>query len=166
MKKRDGLEEALTKLALGDAEVLIVAKLDRLSRSVADFATILEMALDEEWSVVAVDMGIDTTTPSGELMVNILMAMAQWERRMIALRTKEALAEKRRQGIVLGRPPGIITDHTRRAVWKLHDEGLSLRKIVAELTDREIDPPGKTWNAAAVKRIVDSRETEGSEGDA
>lgn len=82
----------------------MVSKLDRLSRSLADFARLLETASKQGWGVVAIDLGIDTTTPTGELVANIMAAVSRWEREMIGIRTKEGLAEARRNGARRGTP--------------------------------------------------------------
>jgi DNA invertase Pin-like site-specific DNA recombinase len=63
--RRPGLTAALDMLARGEADGLVVAKLNRLSRSVADFAGLLRLARKQGWSVVALDLGIDTGTMNG-----------------------------------------------------------------------------------------------------
>jgi Resolvase, N terminal domain len=67
------------------------AKLDRLSRSLLDFASLMEDARREGWALVILDLGIDTTTPSGEMIANVMATFAQFERRLIGQRTKDAL---------------------------------------------------------------------------
>jgi len=62
---RPALVEALALLKRGNAEALVVAKLDRLSRSVSDFAAVLATASKQRWAVVALDLGVDTSHPSG-----------------------------------------------------------------------------------------------------
>jgi len=99
---RPGLQHALE--LLGDGDTLVVAKLDRLSRSMMDFAKLLALARHDGWSVVALDLGVDTTTPGGELVANVLVSVAQWERRIIADRTREGLAVAKARGAKLGRP--------------------------------------------------------------
>lgn len=101
---RLALAEALHRLATGEASVLIVAKLDRLARSVADFATLVRQAESEGWAILACDLGLDMTTPTGGLLANVTASVAEWERQVIAQRTREALAAKRAAGVRLGRP--------------------------------------------------------------
>ena len=62
-----GRIDCLAKLKSGEANVLIVAKLDRLSRSVIDLCSLLEQSEKEGWSLVLLDLGIDTTTPAGRV---------------------------------------------------------------------------------------------------
>jgi len=92
--RRPGIQEALTALEAGKASALVVAKLDRLSRSMLDFSKLMAKATGEHWALVALDVAVDTSTPSGEAMANMLATFAQFERRLISQRTKEALAEK------------------------------------------------------------------------
>src|SRR5439155_20652792 len=102
--KRPGIQEALRVLKEGDAKALVAAKLDRLSRSMIDFTGLMATAQKQGWALVALDCAVDTTTPAGEAMANVLATFAQFERRLISQRTREAHAAKRSQGIRLGRP--------------------------------------------------------------
>ena len=102
--KRPGVQEALDTLQRGEAGALVVAKLDRLSRSMLDFTAIMATATKQSWALVALDCAVDTTTPAGEAMANVLATFAQFERRLIGQRTREALAAKRAAGVRLGRP--------------------------------------------------------------
>src|SRR3954471_11634226 len=68
--RRPGVQEALRVLAERDASALVVAKLDRLSRSMLDFTTMMSKAQRQGWALVALDLGVDTSTPSGEMMAN------------------------------------------------------------------------------------------------
>ena len=101
---RPALAQALEAIRGGDAGALVVAKLDRLSRSLLDFASFMEDARKEGWALVILDLGVDTTTPSGEMIANVMATFAQFERRLIGQRTKDALAVKKRAGVKLGRP--------------------------------------------------------------
>ena len=62
---------------------MIVATHDRLSRSLIDFEALLEQAGDEGWNPVALDLGVDLSTPSGEFLASVIASAAQWERRII-----------------------------------------------------------------------------------
>ena len=78
LRKRDELGRALRMLAAKDADILVVAKLDRLSRSVLDFAGIMENANREGWAVAVLDLGVDTSTTNGKLIMHVMIALAQW----------------------------------------------------------------------------------------
>jgi DNA invertase Pin-like site-specific DNA recombinase len=86
------------------AKALVVAKLDRLSRSLVDFGSIMERARKKGWSLAALDLGVDTTTPAGEMIANAMATIAQFERHLIGERTKAALAVRKAQGAKLERP--------------------------------------------------------------
>ena len=109
MNGRHGLDRALRAVESGKAAALIAAKLDRVARSLKDFADLMERSRDNGWGLVALDLGVDTTTPNGEFMATVIAGIAVWERRMIGQRTKDALAVKKAEGIELRRacdPPG------------------------------------------------------------
>jgi DNA invertase Pin-like site-specific DNA recombinase len=104
--ERPGLKAALQALARRDADGLIVAKLDRLSRSsTIDFLELMLWFEDVGARLVALDLGVDTGTPAGRLVATVLAAVAEWERETIRARTKAALAALRAQGKPAGRPP-------------------------------------------------------------
>ena len=153
LRKRDRLGETLRDLGAGQADALVVAKLDRLSRSVLDFAGIMEMAAKEGWSVVVLDLGVDTTTPNGELVANIMISMAQWERRIIGDRTKAALKAVRARGTKVGRRSN-VSDETLRTIRTLRLAGLSWQKI-ADALEAAGTPTaqGGRWHAATVRRL-------------
>lgn len=104
---RPQLQAALDRLNLApkrrDVDGIVVAKLDRLSRSVVDFAGVLDLARARKWALVAIDLGVDTSTPTGELVANVMMSVAQWERRVIGERTSAAMQAAKRQGRHMGR---------------------------------------------------------------
>src|SRR5450631_3492936 len=113
---RVALEAAITAVESGRADVLVVAKLDRLSRSLLDFANLMARAQTKGWILVALDLGIDLSTPAGEFLASVMASAAQWERRIIGQRTKEALAAKKAAGVQLGRPrsvPEAVIDRIR-----------------------------------------------------
>lgn len=137
---RSGITHALELLRSGEAEALVVSKLDRLSRSLADFARVMETASKQGWGLVAIDLGIDTTTPTGQLVVNIMASVSQWERQMIGLRTKEGLAEARRNGVRLGSPVRMDPAVERRILAE-RGAGKSLASIARSLNDDQTPTP-------------------------
>jgi DNA invertase Pin-like site-specific DNA recombinase len=156
MRKRDELATALERMAAGDADLLMVAKLDRLSRSLLDFAQLMALAQREGWGIVALDIGVDTSSVNGELMAHIIMALAQWERRIIGQRTKDALAIVKGRGVKLGRPT-LVDDSTVQLIGILRAEGKSYRAI-ADVLNRQLVPTaqgGLLWYASTVKTMAD-----------
>ena len=61
--KRPGIQEAFARLASGDADALVVSRIDRLSRSLLDFAGVMDLAQRKRWALIALDLGVDTSTP-------------------------------------------------------------------------------------------------------
>jgi DNA invertase Pin-like site-specific DNA recombinase len=157
MDKRPGLAYALDLLARGQGDALLVTKLDRLARSVVDFGRIMEQAKAEGWAVVVLDMGIDTTTANGELIAGIMVQLGQWEARMIAERTREALATKRSRGEPVGRPR-LLPPEVRQHIADRRAAGLSLRAIAAELNGDQVPTAqgGRSWHASTVKAVLGS----------
>lgn len=153
LRKRDELGRTLRDLAAGHADVLVVAKLDRLSRSVMDFAAIMETAKGEGWSIVVLDMDVDMTTSMGELVANIMISLAQWERRVIGERTKAALAVVKARGTPLGRRAN-VDGETLRLIRILRDGGKSYQGIADALTHEGVDTAqGGRWHAGTVRKL-------------
>lgn len=152
--KRPGLTTAIERLEAGEASVLVVAKLDRLSRSLTDFAAIMERSQLQGWTIMAGDLDADTSTSKGQAMALTMMSFAQYESNIIGQRTKDALAVKRAEGVRLGRPP-VVSAETRALISSLRDTGLSYRAIAAELERQGIPAPrgGKHWHDNTVRRL-------------
>lgn len=155
--KRPGIAKALAALKKGEAKGLVVAKLDRLSRSVQDFAATMDTARKQGWALVALDLGVDTTTPAGELVANVMAAVAQWERRVISARTTEALAAAKSRGTRLGRPREIAPELLARVV-EARAAGASLRQIAAALNDEGVPTVrgGQCWHPATIRGLLES----------
>jgi len=153
--RRPGIQEALLALEEGKASALVVAKLDRLSRSMLDFSKLMAKARQEHWALVALDVAVDTSTPSGEAMANMLATFSQFERRLISQRTKEALAVKKAEGVRLGRPPTMPEAVVRR-IRRRRARGDSLRKIADDLNEDGVPTAqgGARWYAATVRHVL------------
>lgn len=156
LRRRGQLGATLRDLAAGNADVLVVAKLDRLSRSVLDFASIMETANKEGWSVTVLDLGVDTSTTNGKLMMHLMIALAQWEREVIGDRTRAALKAVKARGVPLGRKSG-VDDVTRRLIVTLRNSGMSWRKIADVLTAEGVPTgQGGEWHATTVRRLYNA----------
>lgn len=153
---RPELRKALAALESGLVDGLVVSKVDRLSRSMVDFAGLLQRATDQRWSLVVLDLGVDTSTPSGKLVATVIGALAQWEREQISTRTRDALAEVRARGDSVGRPSG-ITDDVARRIQRERADGLSLGAIASRLNADGVPTAqgGAKWHASTVKKIVE-----------
>src|ERR1700736_4226354 len=101
--ERPELHRALDQLRQGD--VLVVWKLDRLSRSLKDLLNILEKITEAEAGFRSLTESIDTTTPAGRMMLQMLGAFAEFERSMVRERTRMGLQAARERGRIGGRRP-------------------------------------------------------------
>ena len=153
--RRPGVQEALRALEAGEAKALVVAKLDRLSRSMLDFASLMATAQKQHWALVALDVAVDTSTPAGEMLVNVLATFSQFERRLIGQRTKEALAAKKAQGVRLGRPP-VLPQRVVRRIERERARGNSLQKIADALNAAAVPTAhgGARWHASTVRGVL------------
>ena len=170
--KRPELQRALRLLKENVAEGLVIAKLDRLSRSVKDWNTLIEEFFGDRRGKELFSVGdsIDTRTAAGRLVLNVLMAVAQWEREAIAERTRDALAHKVangercgkiRFGFDLGSDGRTLEENSGeqvviRFMQGLRANGQTFRQIALELTLQEMrTKEGKAvWTHTAVRRIL------------
>src|SRR5213083_1979192 len=95
-RNRPGVEQALRVLERGEANALVAAKRERLSRALGELAALLARAQRQGWALVALDCAVQTTTAAAE--ASVLATFAHCERRSISERTRAALARKRAQG--------------------------------------------------------------------
>jgi len=146
---RTGLERALRLLETGAADGILVAKLDRLTRSVRDLGDLVDQYFASKWSLLSVSDSIDTRTAAGRLVLNVLTSVAQWEREATAERTRDALAHLKAKGILIGGVPlglrrtGEIDRDGRRVVVEDQDEAAAVRRI------EELHTGGASFRAIA-----------------
>lgn len=161
---RHELAAALEAMDRHEAGVLLAAKLDRLSRSVQDFATILERARRGGWALAVADLNLDMSTPMGEFAAYVMISVAQLERRLIGERTKLALAEIPRDRTHLDAdgneklPPGKprqIDAETAGLIRYMIGQGKSYRAVCAELTTMgKPTPGGGPWRVSTIQRVM------------
>lgn len=156
--ERAGLQAALERLDRGEADVLVVSKLDRLSRSLAQGIAVMDRAKRRGWSLVALDFGLDTTTPAGEMVAGIMLTTAQYERRLIGQRTRDALAAKKAAGVRLGGPQ-MLPDAIVSRIVDEHAAGRSLRAIGADLEADGVPTArgGAKWHASTIRAVLGSQ---------
>ncbi len=157
MKRRPQLDETLRALDTGAADVLVAASISRLARSLIDLTTLLERSRRHGWTLVVLDLGLDPSTPTGELTASILGAVSQHERRLISDRTSAALRAKRRQGFRLGRPV-TLSHEVRQRIVRERAAGVTLTAIADGLTAEGIatSQGGQRWYPSTVKAVVES----------
>ena len=155
---RLGIQEALALLKSGEADVLAVSKLDRLSRSLLDFASLMEQSQKQGWSLVALDL-VDTTTAGGEMMANVMASFAQFERRLIGERTSAALQAAKQRGQRLGRPRSLSKAVLKR-IARERARGATLEAIAAGLNEDGVPTAqgGASWYRGTVRAVLKSIE--------
>ena len=123
------LDAALEFVREGD--VLVVTKLDRLARSVRDLMTIIHQLERKQVGLRILNLGMDTKTTTGKLMLTILGGIAQFEREMMLERQREGVAKAKGEGKYTGRKP---IDTTRQAaIIRLNTEGLTKIEIANQV---------------------------------
>lgn len=164
--KRPGLQAALSRLDRGEADYLMAVRLDRVSRSVSDFAGLLDRSSKKGWGLALLSPNIDTGDPAGRFTANVLASAAQYERELIGVRTREGMAQRRAEGVRLGRPKQMSTETIRR-IGDLRAAGHSLRRIADELNRSSVPTAqgGARWYASTVKAALDSPQQGKSGGD-
>lgn len=157
--KRAGLQRALSLLAARrrdrTADALVVAKMDRVSRSLADSAGLIALSVRQRWGLIALDLAMDTTTPNGKLFAHMVSAMAEWERDLISQRTRDALAERKAAGVRLGNarmtPPDVVA-----RIVTASAAGHSAARIARDLDADSVPTPngGARWYPSTVARLL------------
>ena len=152
------LDAALARLDAGEADVFLVARLDRLARSAVDFGLIAERASRRAWTLVLLDPQIDGWTPYGKAMLQMAAIFAELESDLISIRTREALAIKRAQGVKFGRRPQ-IPKKIRNRIVREHAEGRKYAHIARDLQDEGVPTvkKGARWRGETIKRSSANR---------
>ena len=125
--KRPELEKMLDYVREG--EVVVVTKLDRLGRSVADLANISKHLEEKGVGLIVIDQGIDTTTPHGKLMFHMIAAVAEFELSLRYERQMEGIASAKQKGVKFGRKKSL----DRERICQLREDGLSMAKIAEQV---------------------------------
>jgi len=162
---RPGLVSCLERLGT-DCDGLVVLKLDRLTRSTLGMGQLIQNYF-EKYSLVSVVENIDTSTPSGRLVLNVLTSVAQWEVEQTSQRTSTALQQLKKEGAKLGRSPFGYTKkgnarevnedemNVVREIKTLRAGGNTLQAICDQLNDAGVPTRlGTAWGCATVARIA------------
>ena len=172
---RPGMTQLLGLIDTSHADVVIITKLDRITRSTADLAGLIERLHTARRAdgargvdLISTSESLDTTSAAGRLVVNILGSVAAWEREAIVERTKDALQQKRAQGMAAGNVPWgyskledgrLIPNDTERRVLKeikaLRTDGVGWTEVALEITDRgHRTRRGSRWTRQGVTQIA------------
>lgn len=129
VQTRKQLTAALDYLREGD--IIVATKLDRLARSVKHMGEILDIVKEKKAHLKILDMDIDTSSATGELVFNLLVSIAQFERRIMLERQREGIAKAKAEGKYKGRKP--TAQAKAEDVIRLKDEGIKPTEIAKQL---------------------------------
>jgi DNA invertase Pin-like site-specific DNA recombinase len=127
--QRAQLEAAIDFVREGDS--FVVTKLDRLARSITDLLQILQRLEKKHIEVKILNLGLDTSTPTGKLILTVLGGIAQFEREMMLERQREGIAKAKREGKYKGRQP--LPEEKRDSIIRLGLAGLKKAEIARQV---------------------------------
>ena len=127
--ERPGLQQLLADIREGLVDTVVVYKVDRLTRSLADFARMVEVFDAQGVSFVAVTQQFNTTTSMGRLTLNVLLSFAQFEREVIGERIRDKIAASKRKGMWMGGVAPLGYDVRERRFVVNQDEAETVRHI-------------------------------------
>lgn len=157
IKGRPILKKALEDLDNGKAQALFVTRLDRLARSTRDFLDIVDRSHKNEWRLALLDLGLDTATYQGRFVVTIMSAMAEMERGMISLRSRDVHQDRRSNGKIWGvdlGPLPLINETVITEIVNKRNLGLSYKMIADSLNNQSVPTTlgGERWYASTVRK--------------
>ncbi len=180
--ERPALQRLLADIEAGKIDCVVVYKIDRLSRSLLDFAKLIDIFDRHNVSFVSVTQRFDTSTSMGRLMLNILLSFAQFEREIIGERIRDKVAATRRKGKYTGGPPvlGYDVDRERKRLIVNPEEAQLVRRIFSDFaqtgstttlaqaltaegyttkswtTKKGTTRAGRPWNKVLVYRVLNN----------
>ncbi|MGA2145934.1 MAG: recombinase family protein [Bryobacteraceae bacterium] len=167
--QRPGMQQLLGLVDRKQVNAVIVAKLDRLTRSVKDLCALLELFEKRGVALISVAESLDTSSAAGRLVITIMGAVSQWEREAIGERTRDALRHKRSRGERVGNiaygfrlasdgahvEPDAGEQAVLEEIGRLRTGGASLRGIAATLGKRGLRTRrGTAWRLESVARVL------------
>jgi DNA invertase Pin-like site-specific DNA recombinase len=128
---RPALQALLDKVRARKIDIIVVYKVDRLTRSLADFAKLVELFDEHEVSFVSVTQSFNTTSSMGRLTLNVLLSFAQFEREVIGERVRDKIAASKSKGIWVGGPVPLGYRSTAKKLEVVPEEAALVQKIFA-----------------------------------
>src|SRR5450759_2235387 len=117
-KERPALQQILSAIKAGKVQIIVVYKVDRLTRSLADFAKIVDVLDAHDASFVSVTQQFNTTTSMGRLTLNMLLSFAQFEREIAGERIRDKIAASKAKGMWMGGNVPLGCDVSERNGWQ------------------------------------------------
>ena len=170
--KRPAITELIGAIKAGTVSAVYVGKLDRLTRRLADLLAIVALCEKHGTALISASESIDTGSPAGKMMLQMLGVIAEFERGRIAERIADTAFDLRSKGRVYCRNAAfgykrlgkhLVPDQQQQralvVIRSMHSQGASLRQIAAALQAQGIPPKGKAWYGSSVRAILNSRMT-------
>ncbi len=132
---RPGLQQLLAEVEAGRVDVIVVYKVDRLTRSLADFAKIVEVLDAKSASFVSITQSFNTTTSMGRLTLNVLLSFAQFEREVTGERIRDKIAASKKKGLWMGGPVPLGYEVRERKLVVNEEEAERVRNIMRHYLD-------------------------------
>ena len=129
---RPALQQLLEAVRARKIDIIVVYKVDRLTRSLADFAKLVELFDEYDVSFVSVTQSFNTTTSMGRLTLNVLLSFAQFEREVIGERVRDKIAASKRKGLWVGGPVPLGYRSVDKKLEVVPEEAALVRKIFAD----------------------------------
>lgn len=154
---RPGLQRALgmlTKRKGKRPDAIIVARLDRLARSLANLVAYIDLSRKQKWGIVALDMDLNTTTANGRLVTRIIASVAEWESEINGERVRDGMAEARANGKRFGFQ-AVTPDDVVARIVRQRKRGSTFGAIARRLDAQQVPTPGggARWYPSTVERI-------------
>jgi DNA invertase Pin-like site-specific DNA recombinase len=154
--ERPGLIYALQEIAAGKASGLIISDLRRLSRSMVDLGALMEWFRDAGAGLIALDLGVDTSTPNGREVAEKLIALGEWEHERIARRTRSGLTEVKASGRKVGRPSLRDRPDLVERIIAMRNANMTLKAIADQLNAEGVPTlrGGAMWRPSSVQAAL------------
>src|ERR671934_579739 len=154
--ERPGLARALEQIAAGEARGLVVSDLRRLSRSIVDLGALVEWFHDAQAALVALDLDIDTSTPSGSEIAATLVKLSVWERERIARRSRSGLTAVNTPGRAGGRPSVADRPALLERINAMRAANMTLQAIADQLNAEGVPTlrGGQMWRPSSVQAAL------------
>jgi site-specific DNA recombinase len=133
--ERPGLKRLMADIEAGKVDVVVIYKIDRLTRSLADFSKMVEVFERQGVSFVSVTQQFNTTTSMGRLMLNVLLSFAQFEREVTGERIRDKIAASKRKGMWMGGVPPLGYDVENRRLVPNPQEAKLIRHIFTRFVE-------------------------------
>ena len=138
--ERPGLKQLLQDVIAGKVDVIVVYKVDRLTRSLADFAKIVDILDEHHASFVSVTQSFNTTTSMGRLTLNVLLSFAQFEREVTGERIRDKIAASKKKGMWMGGPVPLGYELRDRKLMVNNKEAETVRHLFRRYTELQSVP--------------------------